>query len=102
MITDTRISKHANYRAAERLGEWFDARTEARTIKSAEKFTDGKFYVIVKKLEKVEQNPVSNRFGKYIIAVIESGVVKTFLVEKEINISLYHRDGKLMTWEKLQ
>jgi hypothetical protein len=102
MITSKVITQHANYRAEARLGEWYDAQVEARTIKSAQKFSNGKFYVIVKKFEAVKQNPISNRYGKFIIAVIENGAVKTFLVEKEINIKLYRRDGKLMSWEKVQ
>lgn len=95
------ITKHAGQRAETRLGEWYDAKTASRTNKSASSHTDGKFYVIVRKFEKVEQNPVSNRFGKYIIAVIENGHVKTFLVEKEINPKNY-MDGKLTSWEKVQ
>jgi hypothetical protein len=103
MITSGKvITQHANYRAEERLGEWYDAQVETRTIKSAQKFTDGKYYVIVKKFEAVKQNPVSNRYGKFIIAVIQNGAVITFLLEKEINAKLYRRDGRLMTWEKLQ
>lgn len=102
MITSRVFTSHANYRAEERLGEWYDAQAEARTIKSAQKHTIGKWYVIVKKFETVKQNPISNRFGKYIIAVIENGAVKTFLVEKEINPKLYTKDGKLVTYEKIQ
>jgi hypothetical protein len=102
MITSKVITQHANYRAEARLGEWYDSQAEARTIKSAQQHTNGKWYVIVKKFEAVKQNPISNRFGKYIIAVIENGAVKTFLVEKEINPKLYSRDGKLVSYEKIQ
>jgi hypothetical protein len=100
MITNYGMTIHANERVAERLGSWYDARTAARTMKSASQHTDGKFYVIVRKFEKVEQNPISNRFGKFIIAVIENGNVKTFLVEKEINPKIY-TDGKLTSFEKI-
>lgn len=102
IISGKVITQHANYRAEARLGEWYDSQVETRTIKSAQKFTDGKYYVIVKKFEAVKQNPVSNRYGKFIIAVIQNGTVITFLLEKEINVKLYRRDGRLMSWEKLQ
>lgn len=55
---------------------------------------------MVKDLGAVKQNPVSNRWGKYIIAVIEDGAVKTFLVEKAINPKIY-TDGKLASYVKL-
>lgn len=81
-------------------GAWLDVDT-----RKVWKLLYGRPYVnadvIVRKFEKVEQNPVSNRFGKYIIAVIENGHVKTFLVEKEINPKNY-MDGKLTSWEKVQ
>lgn len=103
MITDTKspqITKHANYRAATRLGDWWDAQAAARTQKSATNHTAGKWYIVVKDLGAVKQNPVSNRWGKYIIAVIEDGAVKTFLVEKAINPKIY-TDGKLASYVKL-
>ncbi len=90
------ITHHANDRIEARLGNWYDETTARNTYRAASQYRHGKYYAIVRKFDKVEINPVSNRFGKYIIAVILNGKVMTFLVEKEINPNLYNKDGILV------